>query len=274
MLKPPFATAAAAILITLAGGPVGLGEAHARAIYTGTFDPRGDVYGFEGTHQFAVDEACLSTPGWHSANGFSGFGYDDGGGFNFYNSCGTVVLTGGSLTLRKYASDTKDSNGAYTDNTTVLEQTFDFSEASPDWIAGYGMSAHIVGIYVAFNPLTGRNELAGVDTPSLFGTFGPFDDKHWALEWVSTYLPLGFTGLVGEGEGVAYDGPDPVFLYESNCPAFSGGTIGGVDCLRQARADVPGAIPTFTRVPEPGALALAGLALAALAGVRRRRSAP
>ena len=268
MLKPPFATAAAAILITLAGGPMGLGEAHARAIYTGTFDPRGDVYGFEGTHQFAVDEACLSTTGWQSANGFSGYGYDANENYNVYNSCGTVILTGGSLTLRKYASADKDATGAYTDNTVVLERTFDFSEASPDWIAGYGMSAYIVGIYVAFNPLTGRNELAGVDTPSLFGTFGAFDDKYWALEWVSTYLPFGFTG-VGEGGGLAYEGPDPVFLYESNCPAFDESQ----GCSPQTRALVPGAIPTFKRVPEPASLALVGLAMAAMAGVHRRKRA-
>jgi hypothetical protein len=271
MFKPPFAAAATAILITLAGGPFGLGEAHARAIYTGTFDPRGDVYGFEGTHQFSVDEACLTTAGWHSANDFNGYGYDGDGNYNYYNSCGAVVLTGGSLTLRKYASAETNSAGAYVDNTLALdssgapmERTFDFSEASPDWTPGYGMSQYIVGLYVAYNPLTGRNELAGVDTPALFGSFGAFDGYHWALEWVSANKPTGFQVDGGEG----FFGVDPVFLHQSECAGF--------DCPF-ALAEVPGAVPTFTRVPEPGALALAGLALAAMAGVtgvtRRRRAA-
>ena len=272
MLKPPFAAAATAILITLAGGPFGLGEAHAKAIYTGTFDPRGDEYGFEGTHSFSVDDACLTTTGWHAANGNSGYGYDqDTTSFTFYNSCGSVVLTGGSLTLRKYESGAKDSTNQYINNNVLLEQTFDFSTASPDWISGYGMSQYILGIYVAYNPLTGRNELAGVDTPDLFGTFGAFDGRYWALEWVSTKLPGSFTGLGGgEGEGgFAYEGDDPVFLYQSNCGGFSS----AIGCERQTRAAVPGAIPTFVRVPEPGSLGLVGLAVAALAGTARRRAA-
>ena len=37
-------------------------------------------------------------------------------------------------------------------------------------------------------------------------------------------------------------------------------------------SDVPGAVPTFNRVPEPGTLALVGLALAGFAASSRRKS--
>ena len=249
MLKPPFATAAAAILITLAGGPMGLGEAHARAIYTGTFDPRGPVYGFDGTHRFEVDEACLEEDGWKVVNNdISVYDFYTANTTN-YTKCGTAALTGGTLTVRKYASPGSDLDAPITGSATF---TFPYSQAEPNTL-------DIWAVYVE------GGELKGVDT-FVVGSFGAFDTRSWYLQWASGFAPFSF----GDNDLDITFGVDPVFLLSSPCAVISDSCF-----TPPSLVDVPPAIPTFTRqpnpVPEPWTLPLVGAALGALAWTRRRR---
>lgn len=255
MPNSPFAATAAAILITLGGGLSGVGQAQAKAIYTGTFDPRGAVYGFSGTQQFAVDETCLTTVGWKHVNGYSGSLSNS----SLYPSCGNVYLTGGTLTLRKYATSGSDENAPR----AIPDQPFNFFQANSDWNptldwgGGVGaMQIYIQSIYVAFNPLTGRNELAGVDTPETFGSFGAFDGQNWALRWVSGQQPTDVFGSTTDPAGV-------YLLQDCDAP-YTGQCVGG-------KANVPVATATFNRVPEPGSIALLAAALMA-AGLATRHA--
>jgi len=255
MLKT-HSTALTAVLIILAAGVFGNGKAQAAAIYTGTFDPRGDVYGFAGTHQFAVDDSCLVSTGWKHVNGYSGAISPVNPAL--YPSCGNVFLTGGTLTLRKYAAPGTGEDG----QRAIPDKTFEFSEAANDWNPALdwgsgvgGMQYYIRSIFVEFNALTGRNELAGVDTPELFGSFGPFDGLNWAMHWVSGQRPADAFGGTG--------GPAGVYLLGACDRPFTGQCQGVQDVI-------PVAGVTYTRVPEPGSFALVAAALMA-AGLRARR---
>lgn len=242
MLKPPFATAAAAILITLAGGPMGLGEAHARAIYTGTFDPSGPLYEWSGTHLFGVDEACLETDGWKAVNGQSVYDFSTA---TQYDACGTVELLDGSLTVK--------------DVPTGGEQTVNLANALEAPV-----SFGIWGIYVQ------GGELAGVDTDligQIFFDSAPLSSFEWWLRWESGKAP---EVAHSERSTVPFYGYtyvpnllDPVYL--SRCDDSG--------CI--LATDDPAKDVTFTRqptqVPEPWSLPLVGAALGALAWVRRRR---
>lgn len=242
MFKPPFAAAATAILITLAGGPFGLGEAHARAIYTGTFDPENDFYKWSGTHAFSVDTACLTTDGWKSVNDnivYDPYGYA-------YESCGDVQLTGGSLTLK--------------DKVAGVEETVNFATAF-----GYDVappfSAGIWGIYVK------GGQLAGVDTDPLGALYfdsSPLSDAFWYLRWESGKAPFEAYNTRDSDVDYMYAPSllDPVYL--TRCD----------DSGCQLATEQPARDVTFTRVPEPGSLALVAAAMmAAGVGARRKRRA-
>lgn len=239
MLKPSFSAAASALLITLASA----GQAHAAAIYTGTFDPRGPVYGFAGTYTFAVDPNCLVTNGWKTVNG-SG-------------DCGDVVLIGGSLTLRKY--DAPGPDNAVPD----VEETFDFTTANDDWDETLvwgpapgqvgGMKNYIASIFVV------GNKLYGVDTPARFGAFGPFDGLQWGLRFFSG-------GIEDQDRGVS-------LLVNCIAPFTPTSAVCDGPNPNSTDFDIPLATNvTFALVPEPGSIALtvAALAAAGFAGRRRR----
>ena len=240
MMKSSAGAACASVLVALAGGLFVLGEAHARAVYTGTYDPRGDVYGFAGTYQFAVDPNCLLTDGVKNVNVVGG--------------CGDAFLVGGTLRLRKYAAPGTDENAA-----TVLDQTFDFSTAQNDWdptlIWGPqpgnvgGMKSYISTINVV------GNQLFGVDTPDRFGTFGLFDNRYWGLEF--------FSGAVGNRGVKLLVNCEPSFT-PSRAECFGPGT--DPSFIVPVSTNV-----TFALVPEPGSLALVVAAMIA-AGLGSRRS--
>jgi hypothetical protein len=271
-MKPPFAAALTAVLITLAGGPLGLGEAHARAIYTGTFDPEDDNYEWKGTHSFSVSDACLSSNGWRAANtGSSGqfynlqsdgytntySGYEGGSG----EACEAKLL-GGSLSLRRKSGSDQGF------------KTLTFGEQ---------IAALVWGVYVK------DGELAGVDTflvgPLRFTDaeaeilFGDqfFVGKGLSLRWESGKAPISqLPGGLFDGaqsatstQGVVSSPSyiqsfvDPVYLYEP---------LGNSDNFRELTPGQSAKDVTFTRVPEPGSVALVGLALAAMVGLSRRRS--
>lgn len=245
MKKISFGAACGTVLLSLAGGLFTPTATHAAAIYTGTFDPRGDVYGFAGTYKFAVDPNCLLTNGVKQVN-VAGTG-----------DCGDVVLIGGTLRLRKYAAPGTDENAA-----TVLDQTFDFSTAQQDWDPGlvWGPEPGNVGgmkNYISEINVVG-NQLYGVDTPALFGTFGLFDNTYWGLEF--------FSGAPGRDRGVKLlvncDSP----FTPTRAVCAGPGTDPNSPFIVPVSTNV-----TFSLVPEPGSLALVTAALFA-AGIGSRRS--
>ena len=242
MSKLPFQTAATAILITLAGGPFGLGEVHAKAIYTGTFDPEGPQYIWSGTHQFSVDNACLTTDGWKAVNGNA---FYDAGYAIEYNSCGGVELLGGTLTLK----DKLAVSG-------VPEQTALFSAEFT-----LPLTAGIWGIYVK------GGQLAGVDT-NLIGDIrfdeAPLNVGYWAMRWESGWAPAAAYANVPVSGLYVPNPVDPVYLYQcSNSPT--------ADCT--PATPEPARVVTFHAVPEPFSLGLVGMACLAAAVTRRRRRA-
>lgn len=245
MIKPTHSAAAMALLVLIAGA----GDAQARAIYTGTFDPRGPVYGFSGTYSFAVDPACLATNGWKSVNGLG--------------DCGEVFLIGGSLTLRKYAAPGLDENAAR----AIPDVTFDFSQAQNDWNPNLqwgpesgqigAMQDYIDSIYVV------NNKLYGVDTPARFGAFGMFDGLYWGLQFTSGGVPD-----VERAVTLLVNCEAPFTPNEAVCAGPNAPGVNPDDFIIPASTNV-----TITEVPEPGSLALvAGALLAAgFAGRRVRR---
>ena len=225
-------------------------ESHA-AVYGGVFDSRTGVYGFDGSHEFIVDDACLTNEnGWYAVN--SDKFVDEIA--STYTKCGTASLTGLTLNVRRYASSVP-SNIGYS---TVVESATYTLSGIPDF--------GILGIVIA------DGELEGVDSDGVFGALGPGPTDtvgpglYWWLKYESGQSPL----LGGFSLGA-----DPVFLSSSPCT-----DIGG-SCSLTEYPD--GATPTFERIPEripePGALALALAALTAMGGVgvaarRRHVTAP
>lgn len=248
MMKSAIGAACATVLVALTGGLFTPTATHAAAVYTGTFDPQDANYQWEGTHRFAVSEACLLSDGWRSAN--AGYGCD-------------AQLLGGSLSLRR---KTGPDQGF---------KTLTFGEFPTSNVWGvFIRDGQLAGVDTY---LTGPLRFTAAEEAVLFDA-PIFEGGGLSLRWESGKAPLSEVptnlfanfnqGVVGN-KSYVQSLVDPVYLYRS---------LGNSDNYRevtpgQSAQNVtfrPAGAPGLT-VPEPGSLALVGVALAAAAALFRRR---
>lgn len=244
MMKSSMGAACAAVLVALAGGLFTPTATHAGAVYTGTFDPEDANYQWEGTHRFEISDACLLSNGWRAAN--------------TSNGCNAQLLDG-SLSLRRK---------------TGSDQTF------KTVIFGAFPAATVWGMYIRNGKLegvdtflTGPLRFSRTDNEMLFGQ-DFFENRGLSLRWESGYAPLaaipvGLLRNVSGGQQYLRGFGGSVYLYKSNGNSDQSSEVTpGKRALTVTYRDVNA---SNQKVPEPGSLALVGVALAAAAGLLRRR---
>jgi len=260
------AAACGALIVAVGGSLLPVESAHAVAVYTGTFDPEDDFYQWNGTHSFSVSESCLSANGWRAANtGYGGYAFDiDGYAISgtFNSTPCAASLIGGSLNLRKKTGPDNAFKSLNFDQGGLLPNSGVWGvNVKNGQLAG--VDSFLIGAF--------RFLLADEDV--LFGpgyVFGVGGGGVY-LRWESGFAPLDLVpiGLFpspwagGSNQTYVQNFADPVYLYANRC--------GVGECTTTEVTPGRAATPTFNRVPEPGSLALAGIAGLALAALSRRR---
>ena len=212
------------------------------AVFRGSWDPSfGTPYpdlGYRGFADFFVPDECLA------GDPISGSWISDG------DTCsgGGMSLLAATVELFNY---TLDPNGP-----TLGTVVFAPPAVSPD---------PVLGVFVQFDPSTGRNEVVGADT-SIFGpqstSTSVYSGNLW-LEFVSGQMPIiTLLDTISTLDAVT----SGAFLHAC-LPSDSEEPV-PVCQEPQVRTTNPGVV-TFQRVPEPGSLALVFGALAAGWAARR-----
>ena len=217
-------TAAASVLLFT-------GSAEA-IIFHGNWDPAfGSAFpnlGFRGDADFDASAACLVTPG---------FVQDGVGG------CNLTLL---SASLELYNASLGSSAP------TLQTLTFAPPAISPD---------PLTAAFVAFNPLTGRNEVTGISTihaagPVAGNLFGP---------QISTLSSSIYSGPLWLEFSLSNAGTSDAFIFTGTCTSGSytpkhyggGGGVGTTSgCVANTSLPSNAAAITITQVPEPGTIAL------------------
>ncbi|HKU84735.1 MAG TPA: hypothetical protein VJV77_00185 [Casimicrobiaceae bacterium] len=206
------------------------------AVFRGSWDPSfGDPYdgmGYRGFADFFVPDACLD------GDPISGVWVDN----NDACSDGGMSLLAATVDLFRYDLD---PNGPTVSTVVFAPPAIDV----------------VTGVFIEFDPHTGRNEVTGADT-SIFGpqtgNLSPIYSGNLWLQFVSNRQPI-FSDFV------ALDVlPSQAFLYA--CDNFTGETR--ICESPQVVTENPGVV-SFQRVPEPGSLTLIFGALAAGWAARR-----
>lgn len=203
------------------------------AVFRGSWDPSfGEPYpdlGYRGFADFFVPDECLDGTGW----------FADG-------SCGDMSLLAATVELY----DATLGPSAPTIDTVVFAPP----AVDPD---------PVLGVFVQFDPSTGRNEVVGADT-SIFGPqfgSGPGYSGNLWLEFVSGQMPIiTLLDTISALDVV----PNGAFLHA----CLPDENEASLCSTPEVTTTNPGVV-TFQRVPEPGSLALVIGALAAGWAARR-----